>query len=100
MLELEPPKPTKEFHDAYLEIYGKGKKKTEDRKINSDPLFSLDMPKKNTKDDLSALDVPPLKLEPIPKMQTMPTFEIVTAPSLRSEPATYLLRTSSDPAGG
>lgn len=45
MPELVPPKPTKEFHEAYLEIYGKSKKKEEK--------------------ELEELDLPPLKVIPV-----------------------------------
>ncbi len=51
MLDLEPPKPTKEFHEAYMEIYGKGKKR--DDKVVQKPIADTL--------SLSAMDVPPLK---------------------------------------
>ena len=50
-VDLEPPKPTKEFHEAYLEIYGKGKKKTEQKQPEIMKDFSLEN-----------LELPPLKL--------------------------------------
>ncbi len=65
MLELEPPKPTKEFHDAYLEIYGKGKKKTEERKDTVQSMFSLDMPKGEA--------LPNLEMPIAPVLETKPT---------------------------
>lgn len=72
--ELEPPKPTKEFHEAYLEIYGK-KKKTEEGKGGALPELglALEIPagkkesesdkenKKQLELDLAALDIPPIK---------------------------------------
>lgn len=65
MLDLEPPKPTKEFHDAYLEIYGKGKKKTENKEqLSFQEPISFNIPsfaKKNGSDDLVSLDLPPPK---------------------------------------
>lgn len=72
--ELEPPKPTKEFHEAYLEIYGK-KKKTEEGKGGAlaELGLALEIPagkkesesdkenKKQLELDLAALDIPPIK---------------------------------------
>ena len=52
MLDLEPPKPTKEFHEAYMEIYGKGKKKDDKAVQPADESISF-----------SALDVPPPRTE-------------------------------------
>ncbi|MBI5072231.1 hypothetical protein HZA99_00265 [Candidatus Woesearchaeota archaeon] len=66
-MDLEPPKPTKEFHDAYLEIYGKGKKKAD--KLQTE--ISFDKPKKSTMDDLSHLDIPPIKINSIEKMEPL-----------------------------
>ncbi|MFA6888606.1 MAG: hypothetical protein WC254_03855, partial [Candidatus Woesearchaeota archaeon] len=57
MFDLEPPKPTKEFHEAYKEIYGKGKKRN-DTDVQKPIVDSL---------SLTALDVPPLKKELEPK---------------------------------
>lgn len=73
MLDLEPPKPTKEFHDAYLEIYGKNRKRTEEKpKEPVQPMFSLDV-KKSAVDDFDKLDLPPPKIEPLPKLElTLP----------------------------
>jgi uncharacterized protein (DUF3084 family) len=53
MFDLEPPKPTKEFHEAYMEIYGKGKKR-EEKKEEVIP---------KVKQTLADLDLPPLKLD-------------------------------------
>ncbi len=71
--ELEPPKPTKEFHEAYLEIYGK-KKKDETKSAALPELgLALEIPvrkKESDRDkenkqqlelDLAALDIPPIK---------------------------------------
>src|SRR3989338_2434279 len=87
--ELEPPKPTKEFHEAYLEIYGK-KKKDEAAKATAVPELGLaleipsgkketEMDKKNKKQldlDLAALDIPPIKGKDI---------QIMEMPEIKSE---------------
>src|SRR3989338_6298943 len=78
--ELEPPKPTKEFHEAYLEIYGK-KKKDEAAKALPELGLALEIPsgkketemdKENKKQldlDLAALDIPPIKGKDIQIME-------------------------------
>src|SRR3990167_5782930 len=87
--ELEPPKPTKEFHEAYLEIYGK-KKKQETVKGTELPELGLaleipsgkketEMDKENKKQldlDLAVLDIPPIKGKDI---------QIMEMPEIKSE---------------
>ncbi len=83
--ELEPPKPTKEFHEAYLEIYGKRKKEEAARALPELSL-ALEIPagkketesdKKNKRQlelDLATLDIPPIKGKDIQIME-MPNIE-------------------------
>ncbi len=63
MQELEPPKPTKEFHEMYEEIYGKKKKREETLKRE----HLQEGEQKNSIDDLDKLDIPPIKLIPYEK---------------------------------
>ncbi|PIN79834.1 hypothetical protein COV16_02150 [Candidatus Woesearchaeota archaeon CG10_big_fil_rev_8_21_14_0_10_34_8] len=93
-LDLEPPRPSKEFHDAYAEIYGKKKNKKSaslDLPTLDEPPIKLDItPEKKEKSfftklfkkkDLGEMDSPPKKeldaLDMSPKRSSQPEEELM-----------------------
>lgn len=77
MLDLEPPKPTKEFHEAYMEIYGKTKKKEEKKESFA---TAMQKPLGATIPSFDELDMPPLKIE-VPEAKEVKVKEQKTAKS-------------------
>ncbi|MEK6868353.1 MAG: hypothetical protein AABX98_06035 [Nanoarchaeota archaeon] len=70
MQNLEPPKPTEEFHKAYLEIYGKKRKEEKPAVLQT----HIEPTKEKTGfDELEMLDIPPIKLS-MPEQMNFPTL--------------------------